>query len=152
MSPTNLCTSRTLVGTLIALITSTLDDSGLTPLLLTQKPIHPVYVYPKKDFYAFTFNPAYASLYRTMSKAFIWSSKLLLVITSTSSMYTLTMLKASNSSDIFAWKRLGLMQTPICSFWYSYLPQGSKILQSCLDPGDNLYDSIPYLNIEMTRI
>ena len=62
MSPTNLRRSRTLVGTSIALIDSTLDDSGLTPLFLTQKPRYSVYVRPKKDFSAFTFNPAYMSL------------------------------------------------------------------------------------------
>ena len=58
MSPKNLRTSRTLVGMSIALITSTLDESGLTPLLLTQKPRYSVSVCPKKDFSAFTFNPA----------------------------------------------------------------------------------------------
>ena len=52
-------------------------------------------------------------------------------------MYAHTMLNPSNSTDIFSWKILGLLQTPIGSFWYSYLPQCSTIVQSCLAPGDN---------------
>ena len=70
MSPTNLRTSRTLAVMLIYLTTSTLNNIGLTPLLLTQKPRYSVYVRPKKDFSAFTFNPASASLCRNLSKDF----------------------------------------------------------------------------------
>ena len=66
MIPTNLRTSRTLVGTSIDLIASTLDDNGFTPLLLTQKPRYSDSVHPKKDFSAFTFNPTSASLYKTL--------------------------------------------------------------------------------------
>ena len=61
---------RTLFGTSIALIDSTLDDRGLTPLLLNQKPRYAVSVHPMKDFSAFTFNPNSASLCRTISNAF----------------------------------------------------------------------------------
>ena len=50
MSPTNLRTPRTVVGTLIDLITSTLDNNGLTLLLLTEKPRYSVSVRPKKGF------------------------------------------------------------------------------------------------------
>ena len=52
-------------------------------------------------------------------------------------MYARTMSNPSNSLDTFSWKILGLLQTPICSFWYSYLPHDSTIVQKCLDPGDN---------------
>ena len=106
---------RTLFGTSIALIDSTLDDRGLTPLLLNQKPRYAVSVYPMKDFSAFTLNPDYASLCRTISNAFIWSLDLFLVITSMSYMYARTMSNPSNILDIFCWKISGLLQTLICS-------------------------------------
>ena len=53
----HLCTSCTLVGTLIALIASTLDNWGLTPLLLTYKSRYSVFVRPNNDFSALTINP-----------------------------------------------------------------------------------------------
>ena len=79
----DLHTFRILVGTLISLISSTLDYRGLTPLLLTQKPIYSFSVCPKNDFSTFTFNPAYVSLYGCFSNAFRWSLKSFIVITST---------------------------------------------------------------------
>ena len=84
MSPTNLHISRDLVGTYIALIAYTLDDRGLTPLLLTQKPRYSVSVCPEKDLSSFDFNPASASLCKTLSNAFRWPLNLFLVTTSTS--------------------------------------------------------------------
>ena len=78
---------RTLFGTSIALIDSTLDDRGLTPLLLNQKPRYSVSIHPENEFSAFTFNPASASPCRTISNAFIWSLDIFLVITSMSYMY-----------------------------------------------------------------
>ena len=76
MIPTNLRMACTLVGASIDLIAHTFENNGLNPILLTQKPIYSVYFCPKKDFYEFTFNPSTTSLRRTLSKAFIWSSKL----------------------------------------------------------------------------
>ena len=58
----------------------------------------------------------------------------LLVVTSTSSMYARNMGNPLNSSDIFSWKILGLFKTPIGNFWYSHSPQGSTVVQICLDP------------------
>ena len=68
--------SRTLVGKLIDLIASTLDNNGLAPLLLTQKPRYSVSVCLKKYLSAFTSNHDSVSLCRNLYKAFRWSSGL----------------------------------------------------------------------------
>ena len=47
------------------------------------------------------------------------------------------MLNPPNSLDIYFWKLSGLLQTPVGGFWYSFLPQGSMIVQICLAPGYN---------------
>ena len=52
----NLCTLRTLVGTLFVWNNYTLDDKGLTPFLLNHKPRNSVYVFPKNDFSTFAHN------------------------------------------------------------------------------------------------
>ena len=46
-----------LVGTLNALIASTLDDTGINALLLTNKKRYSVSIRPKKNVCVFTFNP-----------------------------------------------------------------------------------------------
>ena len=70
MSTTNLSMLRTLVGTSIYLIDSTLDDRGLAPSLINHKPRYSVSVHPENEFSAFTFNPDSASLCRTLSNYF----------------------------------------------------------------------------------
>ena len=46
------------------------------------------------------------------------------------------MLNAYTSLAIFSWEISGLLQTPIGSFWYLYLPPGIKIVHRCLAPWD----------------
>ena len=52
-------------------------------------------------------------------------------------MYAHTKSNHLNSLDIFSWKLVGMLQTPIGSFWDLHLLQGITIVQSCLNPGDN---------------
>ena len=52
-------------------------------------------------------------------------------------MYKHTMLNLWNSSNIFSWIILFLLQTPKGNFCYSYLPQSINIVKSCLAPGNN---------------
>ena len=63
----NLIMSHTLDGTAIALIASNLDDRGIIPLLLTQKPRYYVSVCPNNDVTVFTLNSSCVSLFRTYS-------------------------------------------------------------------------------------
>ena len=92
--------SVTLVGKSMALMAYTLDDRGITPLLLTQKLRYSVSVRPKNEFSAFTFNPASASFCRNFSSAFRWSANSSLVIVITLLMYAHTISNPSKSSDI----------------------------------------------------
>ena len=137
MNPKNWHTSHNLVGTEIALMTSTLDAMGLNSSLLKQKPRYSVSVHPNNHFYAFTFNPSFTSFCKTFLSSFIWSTGLLLAMSSILSVYKCTISNPSKSYDIFYWGILGILQTSIGIFWYYYSAQGSTIVQIFLNPGDN---------------
>ena len=66
-----------------------------------------------------------------------WSLIQFAFVTSMPSIYAPTMSNPANKSDIFSWKILGLLETPVGNFCYSYLPQGSTIVRRRLDTGDS---------------
>ena len=134
---TNLCTSCTLVGTLILLIALTFNKKVSPRGYLPQKPRYSISIEPKNDFSPFTFNPASASFWNYFPNYFLSSVTYVLVTTSMLSIHTCTLSNPSYSSDIFSWNISGLLHMTRGSFWYSYFPQGSTILQRYFDPGDN---------------
>ena len=103
---------------------------GSYQILITQKQRYFVSMRPNKEFSVYSFKTASTNLCRTLSKDFIWSWKSYLVITTRSSIYTLTMLKTLDRSDIFYWNILGLLQNSKGSFQYQDFPQWSMIVQS----------------------
>ena len=129
----------------MSLIASTLSGKGIMPCLGILNPRYSSSFLAKTYFSALTSNPFYFSLLSTLSNLSMWSSKDLLLIIKRSSMYVLTS-RPLNNSFIFSWNISGLLNSPMGSFWYSYLPQGSNIVQILLRKGIIWYDNIPCLN------
>ena len=88
-------------------------------------------------FYVCTFNLDTASFCENLSRYFMWSKKLLFVMTITLYMCACNILNIPKSSDISSWDLLGLLQTPIFSLWNSHFPKGITIVQIYLDTGFN---------------
>ena len=97
----NCHTSHTLVGVSIDLMVSDLDSRGLTPFLLTQKLKYSVSVCLKNESSVFTSNTDSTSYFKTFSGTLRWSI--------TFSIYAHTILKPSNSLDIFSWNILVIL-------------------------------------------
>ena len=119
------------------LITSNLYSRCLTLSFLTHKPRYSVFVRLNNVFSEFNFNTNSANLCRTFYIYFTWSMRLYLVLTVIPYMYARTISNILESLDIFYWKMLEKLQTPMDCFWYSDLPHGSKIVQNWLAPGDS---------------
>ena len=127
-----------MVRTSIYLMAYILDDRGITPFLLLQKPRYSVSVHLKNDFSAFTFIPASVSFYIKFFRDFRRSMKSFLLINSALSIYAHKISDPLNISDILSWKILGILQIPTSTFWYTYFLHSIIISQRCFIMGNNL--------------
>ena len=135
--PTNLRTSRVVVGVAIFCIALTFLGTGWIPVQVIQYPRYSRAERPKIDFLAFIFSPTLVSRLKTSSSLSRWSCQCDVDNINRLLMYARTNSRPSISVDIFSWNMSGLFDSPIGSLLYSYLPHGSTIVHSFLLSGES---------------